>query len=263
MARFQQRSWSPTLRIAFRQQAVYGLRLYQHYVLCVTTRAIHDYQRFIPILTGKGILPCVGRFRGFPLYLECKLNFPKIGRLYSRTGCLAYHLCVIDSYKINIKMKIYFQLFLISTFTLRSHGLATVSPTGESRITGSLHTLLSRLFVPVPNTHPRLSDCFHATVPLSAYVGFKCHFSASALPVVRIAVRQMLARNLRLFHELWGGCGIRTHDVLRFFATVLGCLYRRLRPLSQPACLRFTFFSKIYLNNFISSYKPSAMFFAI
>ena len=31
-------------------------------------------------------------------------------------------------------MKIYFQLFLISTFTLRSDGLATVSPTGEAAL---------------------------------------------------------------------------------------------------------------------------------
>ena len=100
------------------KQAVYGLRLYQHYVLCVTTRAIHDYERFIPFLTGKGILPCVGRFRGFPLYLECKLNFPKIGSLYSRTGCLAYHLCVIDSYKINKKFISNFFLFLPSLCVL-------------------------------------------------------------------------------------------------------------------------------------------------
>ena len=31
-------------------------------------------------------------------------------------------------------MKIYFQLFLISTFTLRSYGLATVSPIGEAAL---------------------------------------------------------------------------------------------------------------------------------
>lgn len=106
-------------------------------------------------------------------------------------------------------------MFYYSTFTLRSHGLATVSPTGEAALQVVLHTLLSRLFARYPRTHPRLSDCFHATVPLSAYVGFKCHFSASAFPVVRIAVRQMLARNLRLFHELGGRCRIRTCDVLR------------------------------------------------
>ena len=104
-------------------------------------------------------------------------------------------------------MKIYFQLFLISTFTLRFYGLATVSPIGEAALQVVLHTLLSRLFARYPRAHPRLSDCFHATVPLSAYDGFKCHFSASALPVVRIAVRQMLARNIRLFHEFGAGVG--------------------------------------------------------
>ena len=89
------------------------------------------------------------------------------------------------------------------------------------------------------------------------YASACSHFNRRHSPTLRPVFTQ-------LAHTAFGGgCGIRTHDVLRFFATVLGCLYRRLRPLSQPACLRFTFFSKFYLNNFMSSYNPSAMFFAI
>ena len=117
-----------------------------------------------------------------------------------------------DSYKINVNLFPTFSYFYLhSAFSRACNRFAN----RRSRITGSLHTLLSRLFARYPRAHPRLSDCFHATVPPSAYVGFKCHFSASAHPVVWFAVCQMPSRDFRLFHELGGRCGIRTRDVLR------------------------------------------------
>ena len=159
-------------------------------------------------------------------------------------------------------MKIYFQLFLISTFTLRSHGLATVSPIGEAALQVVLHTLLSRLFVPVPNTHPRLSDCFHATVPLSAYVGFKCHFSASAHPVVWFAVCQMPPVTSDFSVSLGEGAGFE--PAMSYALHRRPWRFIRLLSTTQPTFLSsFYIFSKFYLNNFMSSYNPSAMFFAI
>ena len=164
-----------------------------------------------------------------------------------------------DSYKINVNLFPTFSYFYLhSAFSRACNRFAK----RRSRITGSLHTLLSRLFVPVPNTHHRLPDCFHATVPLSAYVGFKCHFSASAFPVVRIAVRQMLARNLRLFHELGAGVGFEpTMSYASLQPSLVAYTVAFDHSANPPDS--FYIFSKFYLNNFISSYNPSAMFFAI
>ena len=51
-----------------RQQS--RVRLYELYFHVRLTVCTIRHEQFIPILTGKSILPCVGRFRGFPLYLE-------------------------------------------------------------------------------------------------------------------------------------------------------------------------------------------------